>query len=108
VLAGHGCWRSPVTGQLVAPSTSTLTRLPALLDADELEAVLSGWLAPAALDPQVTMPDLTRAGAQSGSGRHTKRRRRKPSAAQALRQTRDDGWVRTRARASLAGRHSHR
>src|SRR5215470_18090256 len=55
VLAGHGCWRSPATGQLVAPSTSTLTRLPALLDADELEAVLSGWLAPVALGPaQVT------------------------------------------------------
>src|SRR5215470_16667143 len=120
VLAGHGCWRSPATGQLVAPSTSTLTRLPALLDADELEAVLSGWLAPVALGPaqvttsehvtseqvtpnqvtsnqvtpEVTASDRTRAGAQHGNRRQTRRRRRKPSAAQALRQTRDDGWVR--------------
>lgn len=93
VLAGHGCWRSPTTGQFVAPSTSTLTRLPALLDADELEAVLSGWLAPVALGPQVTTPDITRVSAQ-GSGQRTKRRRRKPPAAQVLRQTRDDGWVR--------------
>jgi len=94
VLAGHGCWRSPGTGQLVAPSTSTLTRLPALLDADELEAVLSSWLAPVALQAPVATPEVTRAKAQHGNQRRTRRRRRKPPAAQALRQTRTDGWVR--------------
>jgi predicted transposase YbfD/YdcC len=87
VLAGHGCWRSPTTGLLVAPSPSTLTRLPALLDADEVEAALSEWLAPAALDPQLTTPAATRAAAG-------KRHRRKPPAAHALRETRDNGWVR--------------
>ena len=94
VLAGHGCWPSPTTGQLVAPSTSTLTRLSALLDADELEAALSGWLAPVALAAQGTASESTRASAQHGSRQHTKRRRRKPPAGQALRQTRADGWVR--------------
>jgi predicted transposase YbfD/YdcC len=93
VLAGHGCWRSPTTGLLVAPSTSTLTRLPALLDADEAEAALSAWLAPAALEAQASAP----AAAQAGTGRQTQNktgRRHRPPAAQALRETRDDGWVR--------------
>jgi predicted transposase YbfD/YdcC len=93
VLAGHGCWRSPTTGLLLAPSISTLTRLPALLDADDMEAALSAWLAPAALEAQAT----TSAAAQAGTGRQTQnktQRRRRPPAAQALRETRDDGWVR--------------
>jgi predicted transposase YbfD/YdcC len=86
---------SPATGQLVAPSTSTLTRLPALLDADEMEAVLSSWLAPVALQaPDSSTPEITRAGARHGSGQRTRRRRGKPPAAQALRETRADGWVR--------------
>ncbi len=45
VLEAHGCWRSPRTGLPVAPSASTLDRLGRLLDADELEAALSGALA---------------------------------------------------------------
>ena len=53
VLAGHGCRISPRTGQRVAPSPSTLDRLPRLLDADELEAALSGCVAAAALDPAI-------------------------------------------------------
>lgn len=91
VLAAYGCRRSPVAGMLVAPSVSTLGRVPALLDADEMEAALSAWLAPAALDPQVTAQAAARAVAARGK---KKRRRRKPPAAQALRETRDDGWVR--------------
>lgn len=94
VLAGHGCWRSPTTGRLVAPSAATLTRLSAVLDADELEAVLSSWLVAMALDPRVATPQGARAGAQRGGRQRARRRRRKPSAAQALRQTRDDGWAR--------------
>jgi predicted transposase YbfD/YdcC len=90
VLAGHGCWRSPVTGRLVAPSVSTLTRLPALLDADEVEAALSAWLAPAALDPQAGLPATARASRQDKKTR----RRRRPPAAHALRETQQDGWVR--------------
>ena len=90
VLAGHGCWRSPTTGLLVAPSMSTLTRLPALLDADQMEAVLSAWLAPAALDPQA---NAAAAAARAGAGEPSKRRRR-ARAADALRETREDGWVR--------------
>lgn len=91
VLAAHGCRRSPVTGLFVAPSASTLGRLPALLDADELEGALSAWMAPAALDPQVVVRALARTVAGGGGG---KRRRRKPPAAEALRETRADGWVR--------------
>jgi hypothetical protein len=51
VLAAHGTRRNPVTGAYEPPSASTLGRLPALLDADELEAALSAWLAGPALDP---------------------------------------------------------
>lgn len=91
VLAAYGCRRSPVTGLLIPPSASTLGRLAALLDADEAEAVLSAWLAPVALDPQVTARAVTRVVA-AGSGR--KRRRRKPPAAQALRETGTGGQVR--------------
>ena len=90
VLAQHGCWRSPVTGLLVAPSAATLGRLPAQLDADELEAGLSGWLAAAALDPQTA----ARIAARRSGGKKKGGRRRKPPAAQALRETRQDGWVR--------------
>jgi hypothetical protein len=45
VLAAHGARRNPVTGLHEPPSASTLGRLPRLLDADELEAGLSGWAA---------------------------------------------------------------
>jgi DDE_Tnp_1-associated len=41
VLAAHGTRRNPVTGLHEPPSASTLGRLPALLDADELEAGLA-------------------------------------------------------------------
>jgi hypothetical protein len=53
VLAEHGCRISPRTGLRVPPSASTLDRLPEMLDADELEAALSGALAALALDPAI-------------------------------------------------------
>jgi predicted transposase YbfD/YdcC len=93
VLAGHGCRVSPATGQRTPPSASTVSRLPALLDADEVEAALSAWAAPAALDPQVTARAAARRRREKQE-RESKPRRRRPPAAQALRETRDDGQVR--------------
>src|SRR5207253_5952689 len=63
VLAGHGCRRNPRTGAHEPPSASTLGRLPALLDADELEAGLTAWAAPTALDPQLAARIAGRAAA---------------------------------------------
>ena len=92
VLAAHGTRRNPVTRLHEAPSASTLGRLLALLDADELEAGLSAWLAPAALDPQLAARIAARAaGTKAGGG---KKRRRKPPAGEALRDVRADGWFR--------------
>ena len=93
VLAAHGTRRNPRTGAHEPPSASTLGRLPALLDADELEAGLSAWVAPAALDPRLAARIAARAAAgKAGGGK--KKRRRKPPAGEALRETRADGWVR--------------
>jgi len=94
VLAAHGTRRNPRTGAHEPPSASTLGRLPALLDADQLEAALSGCLAAAALDPQLAARTAARAVAGTKNSGGTKRRRRKPPAGQALRETRADGWVR--------------
>jgi DDE_Tnp_1-associated len=63
VLAGHGTRRNPVTGVCEPPSASTLGRVPALLDADEVEAVFSQWLAGPALDPAVAARIAARAAA---------------------------------------------
>jgi len=92
VLAAHGTRRNPVTRLHEPPSASTLGRLPALLDADELEAGLSAWLTPAALDPQLAARIAARAASTKGGGGN--RRRRKPPAGQALREVRADGWFR--------------
>jgi predicted transposase YbfD/YdcC len=93
VLAGHGCRRNPRTRLYEPPSASTLGRLPALLDADELEAGLSAWAAPTALDPQVAARIAARAAAgKPGGGK--KKRHRRPPAGEALRETRPDGLVR--------------
>ena len=96
VLAAHGCRRNPRTGALEPPSASTLGRLPRHLDAVEFEAGLSGCLAAAALDPQVTACLAARraAAAKEGEEKGKKKKRRKPPAAEALRQVRDDGWFR--------------
>src|SRR6266852_3688703 len=92
VLAGHGTRRSPRTGAFEPPSASTLGRLPALLDAGELEAGLTAWVAPAALDPQLAARIAVRAaGTKAGGG---KKRRRRPPAGEALREVRADGWFR--------------
>ncbi|MCA1675509.1 MAG: ISAs1 family transposase, partial [Actinobacteria bacterium] len=88
VLAAHGVRLNPVTGAYEAPSASTLTRLPACLDAEELEAAISAWVACWALDP--TTPALIARGAEqarAGQGTTTRagrKRRRKPAAAAAL------------------------
>jgi predicted transposase YbfD/YdcC len=93
VLAAHGVRRNPRTGQHEPPSASTLGRVPARLDADELEAGLSGWIAAAALGPRLAARIAARrSGRKKEEGKA--RRRRKPPAAEALRETRDDGWVR--------------
>lgn len=89
VLAVHGTRKNPVTGAFEAASASTLGRVPALLDADELEGALAAWVAPAALDPQLAARVAARR-----DGTEKRRRRRKPPAAEALRETRDDGQVR--------------
>jgi hypothetical protein len=94
VLAAHGTRRNPRTGAHEPPSASTLGRLPALLDADELEAGLSAWVAPAALDPRLAARIAARAAAGKEAGSGKKKRRRKPPAGEALRETRADGWVR--------------
>ena len=94
VLAAHGTRRNPRTGAHEPPSASTLGRLPALLDADQLEAGLSAWVAPAALDPQLAARIAARAAAGSKAGGGKKKRRRKPPAGEALRETRADGLVR--------------
>ena len=53
VLAAHGCRVSPRTGLRVAPSASTLGRLPEMIDPDGFEAALTACVAEAALDPAV-------------------------------------------------------
>jgi predicted transposase YbfD/YdcC len=85
VLAGHGTRRHPVTGAHQPPSESTLGRLPALVDPEELETALSQWLAASALAAPAT-----------GGGQQVTRRkrRRRPRAGEALHAQRGDGWVR--------------
>jgi predicted transposase YbfD/YdcC len=85
VLAAHGTRRHPVTGAFDPPSAATLGRLPALVDAEELEAALSEWIAGPALAAPVF-------GEQQRPAPRTRRRR--PAAAQALGEVRSDGWCR--------------
>jgi predicted transposase YbfD/YdcC len=97
VLAAHGTRRDPATGRHEPPSASTLGRLPALLDADELEAGLSGWAAAAALDAGLAARIAARRAGREKKEEKEKGegwRRRKPPAAEALREARADGWVR--------------
>jgi predicted transposase YbfD/YdcC len=92
VLAAHGTRRSPVTGAHEPPSASTLGRLPALLDADELEAALSQWLAGPALDPAAPARIAGRAAGKTAARKP--RKRKKASAADSLRQVSAAGQVR--------------
>ena len=95
VLAAHGCWRSPRTGRLAAPSASMLDRLGRLLDPDELEAALTGAVAALALDPAVPAAYAAhRARQRAEQEERQKNRKRKPPAAEALREERGDGWFR--------------
>src|SRR5712692_10554257 len=94
VLAAHGTRRSPRTGVFEPPSASTLDRLPALLDAGELEAGLTAWVAPAALDPQLAARIAARAAAGKKASGGNNKRRRTPPAGEALREVRADGWFR--------------
>ena len=98
LLAAHGCRVSPSAGLRVAPSARTLYRIPEMLDADEFEAALTGALADAALDPQVTAAAAEKRQAELGKKekkeKKEKKRKRKPPAAESFRQERQDGWFR--------------
>jgi predicted transposase YbfD/YdcC len=93
VLAVHGCRVSPRTGLRVAPSPSTLDRLPRFLDADEFEAALSAAVAAAALDPAVPAACAAHR-AEEQREKEQKKRKRKPPAAGSFREERADGWFR--------------
>lgn len=95
VLGAHGVRINPATGAYQAPSASTLTRLPARLDADELEAAISHWVACWALDP-TTPARIARGGQAARTGQDTtsragSKRRRKPPAAAALARVNEAG-----------------
>ena len=90
LLAAHGCRVSP-SGLRVAPSERTLYRIPQILDADEFEAALTGALADAALDPQVTAAAAAKRRAQRGK---VAKKKRKPPAAEEFREVRGDDWFR--------------
>ena len=92
LLAAHGCRVSPSAGLRVAPSARTLYRIPEILDPDEFEAALTGALADAALDLQVTA--AAAAKRQAELGKKAKKRKRKPPAAEKFREEREDGWFR--------------
>jgi predicted transposase YbfD/YdcC len=92
VLAAHGCRVRP-SGLRVAPSERTLYRIPQVLDPDEFEAALTGALADAALDPQVTAAAAAKRRAERGKIAK-KAKKRKPPAAEEFREIRADGWFR--------------
>jgi predicted transposase YbfD/YdcC len=93
VLAAHGCRVSPRTGLRVPPSASMLDRLGKLLDADELEAALTGAVAALALDPAIPAAYAAHRAEQRRE-QEEKQRKRKPPAAGAFREDRQDGWFR--------------
>jgi predicted transposase YbfD/YdcC len=72
-----------------------LDRLPRLLDADELEAALTGAVAALALDPAIPAAYAAhRAEQRREQQERQKKRKRKPPAAEAFREDRKDGWFR--------------
>ena len=93
LLAAHGCRISPATGLRAAPSARTLYRVPQGLDADGFEAALTGALADAALDPQVTAVAAAKRKDELAK-KAEKKRKPKPPAAEGFRQEREDGWFR--------------
>jgi predicted transposase YbfD/YdcC len=95
VLAAHGCRVSPRTGLRVAPSASMLDRLARLLDADELEAALTGAVAALALDPAIPAAYAAhRAERKREQGERREKRKRRLPAAASFREEREDGWFR--------------
>ena len=98
LLAAHGCRVSPSAGLRVAPSARTLYRIPEMLDADEFEAALTGALADAALDPQVTAAAAEKRQAELGKKekKEKKRKRKPPAAESSARNGRTAGSGRTR------------
>ena len=95
VLAAHGCRVSPRTGLRVPPSASMLDRLGKLLDADELEAALTGAVAALALDPAIP---AAYAAHRAEQGEKRKKRKRKPPAPGSFREEREGGWFRPHPR----------
>jgi predicted transposase YbfD/YdcC len=93
VLAAHGCRVSPRTGLRVPPSASMLDRLGKLLDADELEAALTGAVAALALDPAIPAAYAAHR-AEHQREQEERRKKRKPPAAASFREDREDGWFR--------------
>ena len=93
LLAAHGCRISPATGLRAAPSARTLYRVPQGLDADGFEAALTGALADAALDPQVTAVAAAKRKDELAK-KAEKKPKPKPPAAEGFRQEREDGWFR--------------
>ena len=91
LLAAHGCRISPATGLRAAPSARTLYRVPQGLDADGFEAALTGALADAALDPQVT---AVAAAKRKDELAKKAEKKPKPPTAEGFRQEREDGWFR--------------
>ena len=107
VLAAHGTRRNPVTGAHEPPSASTLGRLPALLDADELEAALS-----ALAGGRRRWTRSWRPGSAARRGGHEERRRDEEAAPQAAGrrgaapdQGRWQGAGRSRPPVAGSGRH---
>ena len=89
VLAAHGCRVSPRTGLRVPPSASMLDRLGKLLDADELEAALTGAVAALALDPAIPAAYAAHRAEQRRE-QQERQKKRKPPAAEAFREDRQD------------------
>ena len=81
----------PGDGAAAAPSARTLYRVPQGLDADGFEAALTGALADAALDPQVT---AVAAAKRKDELAKKAEKKPKPPAAEGFRQEREDGWFR--------------
>jgi len=94
VLAAHGCWVSPRTGRRSAPSASMLDRLPGLVDPDEFEAALTAAVTVLALDPAIPAAYAAHRAGQRQRGQAGRRKVRRPPAAGAFREEREDGWFR--------------
>ena len=98
MLEAHD-WRvSSRTGLRVPPSVLMLDRLGKLLDADELEAALSGAVAVLALDAAISAAYAAHGAVkQREQEERQKDRKRKPLVVAGFREERGDGWFRPHA-----------